>query len=131
MANTSVSVNLDHAALADIAADAQDEIARTLGFELLRRSNVKIQEKRAIDTGNMRGSGHVLLHGQTPKQPEIPAAEPGEAVVAYGAEYSRAVHDGLGSNRQIGPRPFLYEAAEDLQIDAQAIAEDIAKRRYG
>jgi hypothetical protein len=72
-------------------------VIRTGAFEILGASGMNIALMNAIDTGNMKNSGHV----------ETPSAL--RAEIIYSAEYSVYVHEGT---HKMGARPFLREAVD-------------------
>lgn len=75
------------------------EFAEKVAEDLKGQAMLNIQEMGAVDTGNLLGSGEVLV-------------EDGRIVVIFNAEYSFWVHDGT---RRMAGRPYLLKALGEVR----------------
>jgi hypothetical protein len=73
----------------------------------------------AVDTGNMRASVQILQM----RKGLVPWAEVGPTV-----DYAVYVHEGLGTNRRIGARPFIPIGLEMQSKAFDRIAEQTGRR---
>ena len=73
--------------------------AEKVAHDLQAKAMQNIRAMGAIDTGNLLGSGEVLV-------------EDGRIIVIFNADYSFWVHNGT---RRMAGRPFLLQAVEDVR----------------
>lgn len=84
-----------------------------------------------VRTGNLRGHLDWLAPGQS-KTSDTGSFTAGsfEAVVYDSAEYARVIHEGAGSSKKYGPRPYLTDALERFNAGERikaTLEEEIGK----
>jgi len=87
-----------------------------------------------IITGHLRRSLNWLKPGEAKSYPEtgtfLAMLEPPQAVIYDSASYAETIHEGKGSSRKFGRRPFLTDAFERFNQGskvAQMIEEEVKK----
>lgn len=124
----------------DAVDDGMSVLVRTLAFAIQEETQNQISEMDAIDTGAMRNSVYVETDDKSGKSQALSSARAArpdaqgvsssttvgkhQARTAVGVNYARFVHDGANGT---APRPFLHNASEMIQGEADDMAGRILR----
>lgn len=94
----------------DSSKNSIEDVIQMLGLGVERAAKISITKLSAVDTGRLRASIQSRFSGRGDRM---------SGIIEPNTEYQFFVHEGLGSNRAYGRRPYMEEGAKTV-LDKKA-----------